>query len=175
MLTGTVCRFVCAVMIIIFGCLAGNSLATDNAKTLTLTKALSQVKLFADLSNTERDALKTVATLRQGKARERIIRQGKISGKMFIILEGDAEVQINGKFFVTLTGQPLVGEIEFLNELPATADVLLRKETNLIELDNAALTSLMEKQPRLGYVLMREIAKIEAQRLSKTSTKKEKK
>ncbi len=172
MFTGKVCRFICAVMILL-GCLAGNSLSADNTKTLNLSKTLSQVKLFAGLTNTERDALKNAASLRQGKEGERIIQQGKTSGKMFIILEGDAEVRIDGKSFVTLTGQSLVGEIEFLNECPATADVLLHKETNLIELDNVALNSLMEKQPRLGYVLMREIAKIEAQRLRRTSTKKD--
>ncbi len=173
MFTGKVCRFIVCAVVMILGCLAGNSLAADNTKTLNLSKALSQVKLFAGLTNTERDALKTVATLQQGKEGERIIQQGKTSGKMFIILEGDTEIRIDGKLFVTLTGQSLVGEIEFLNEFPATADVILRKETNLIELDNIALNNLMEKQPRLGYVLMREIAKIEAQRLRKTSTRKD--
>ena len=96
MFTGKICRFICAVVIIL-GCLAGNSLSADNTKTLNLSKTLSQVKLFAGLTNTERDALKNVATLRQGKEGERIIQQGKTSGKMFIILEGDAEVRIDGK------------------------------------------------------------------------------
>ena len=171
MFTLKVCRFVCAV-VIIFGSLAGNSLAAEDTKTLTLSKALSQVKLFAGLTNTERDLLRTIASLRQGKEGERIIQQGKTSGKMFIILKGDADVRIDGKSFVTLTGQALVGEIEFLNKHPATADVLLLGETDLIELNNIALDRLMEKQPRLGYVLMREIAKIEAQRLRKASAKK---
>jgi len=152
--------------------MAVTSLAEEKAKTLTLSKALSQVKLFADLTNAERDSFKKVATLRQGKVGERIIQQGKPTDKMFIILEGKAEVRINGKSFDILSDQPLVGELEFLNELPATADVFLRSKTILIELDNAALTSLMERKPRLGYVLMREIAKIEAQRLRKASIKK---
>jgi len=49
--------------------------------------------------------------------------------------------------------------------------VLLLKETDLIELNYPALTGLIEKQPRLGYVLMREIARIEAQRLRETTAK----
>ena len=96
---------------------------------------------------------------------------GKRSGKMFIVLDGQAEVWVNEKRIVTLSGQSLVGEIEFLDGLPATADVLLLRETDIIELDNAALTALMEQQPGLGYVLMREIAKIEAQRLRRTAEK----
>jgi len=168
---GAASRFVCAVVVVMFGFLVSNSFASDKAESLALSKALSQVKLFAGLTDAERDSLKGAATLRRGKAGERIIRQGNTQDKMFIILESKVEVRVNEKHVATLSGQPLVGEIEFLDKLPATADVLLLKETDLIELNYAALTGLMENQPRLGYVLMREIATIEAQRLRKTSPK----
>jgi CRP-like cAMP-binding protein len=84
---------------------------------------------------------------------------------MYVVLEGQAEVRVNGKLVATLPEGSLVGEIEFLDGLPASADVIVLKETRLIEINNAALTSLMRKQPRLGYVLMSEIARIEGQRL----------
>jgi CRP/FNR family cyclic AMP-dependent transcriptional regulator len=164
-------RFVWAVVVVIYGSLASNSFAAEEAEALALSKALAQVKLFAGLTDAERDALKAAATLRRGKAGERIIEQGEALDRMFIILEGQAEVWVDGKHLVTLSGQPVVGEIEFLDMLPASADVLLLKETDLIELNYAALTSLMEKQPRLGYVLMREIAKTEARRLRNTDAK----
>jgi signal-transduction protein with cAMP-binding, CBS, and nucleotidyltransferase domain len=171
MFTGAAGRFVVAVVVVMFGYLACNSVAADEAKALALSKALSQAKLFAGLTDAEREALKVAATLRRGKVGERIIGQGKVLDRMFIILEGQAEVRVNGKHLATLSGQPLVGEIEFLDMLPATADVLLLKETDLIELHYASLAGLMEKQPRLGYVLMREIARIEARRLRDTSSK----
>ena len=171
MFTGVAGRFIWAVVFVMFEYLACNSFAADEGKALALSKALAQVKLFAGLTDAERDALKAAATLRRGKAGERIIQQGEALDRMFIILEGQAEVRINGKHVVTLSGQPLVGEIEFLDKLPAAADVLLLKETDLIVLNYAALTGLIEKQPRLGYVLMHEIAKIEARRLRKTNQK----
>ena len=87
------------------------------------------------------------------------------------MLEGRAEVRVNGRHIVTLSGQSLFGEIEFLDMLPVSADVVLLEETDLIELRNSALTALMEKQPRLGYVLIREIARIEARRLRDTNQK----
>jgi CRP/FNR family cyclic AMP-dependent transcriptional regulator len=164
-------RLLLAIVVVMFGYLACNSFAADETKALALSKALAQVKLFAGLTDAERDSLKAAATLRRGKAGERIVQQGKVRDRMFIILEGQAEVRVNGKHFVTLSGQSLVGEIEFLDMLPASADVFLLKETDLIELNYAALTGLMEKQPRLGYVLMREIARIEARRLRDTTSK----
>ncbi|MBW1781714.1 MAG: cyclic nucleotide-binding domain-containing protein [Deltaproteobacteria bacterium] len=171
MVRRTARRLFCAVVIVMFGYLSGYSFASDEAKSVALSKALSKVKLFAGLTDAERDALKAAATLRRGKAGERIIRQGQTLERMFIILDSKVEVEVNGRHVVTFSGQPLVGEIEFLDGLPAAADVLLGKDTDLIELNHAALTGLMKNHPRLGYVLMREIATMEAQRLRKTTQK----
>lgn len=162
-------RIVWAVLVLLFGNLAGNCLAADQPKSRALSKALVQVKLLAGLTDAEREALKAAATLQRGKAGDRIIEQGKIQGKMFIILEGSVKVFVNGKQVATLSDQPLVGEIEFLDRLPASADVFLQTETDFIELNGDSLTGLMEKQPRLGYVLMREIARIEARRLRQSN------
>lgn len=167
MVTGLAARLFLAVVVVVAlsGNFAGHSFAADKAKALELSKALGQAKLFAGLTDKERAALKAAATLRHGKEGERIIEQGKFTGRMFVILEGQAEVRVNGKSVATLPEQSLVGEVEFLDGLPGSADVIILKETDLIELNSAALTVLMKKQPRLGYVLMGEIARIEAQRL----------
>ena len=167
MVTRMAGRFVWAVVVVMLGISAGNSFAAD--KALALSNAVAQVKLFADLTDAERDELKSAVTLRSGEAGERIIEQGKALGKMFVILEGQVEIRVNGKHVATHSGQILIGEIEFLDNLPACADVLLTQETDLLEIDCAALTALMEKRPRLGYVLMREIASIEGRRLRESS------
>ena len=167
MVTGLAGRLLWAVVIAVvaLGSFGGNSLAADKAKALVLSKALGQAELFAGLTGKERAALKLAAKLWRCKEGERIIEQGKSLGRMFIILDGQAEVRVNGKLVATLPEQSLVGELEFLDMLPASADVVVLKETYLIELNNAALTDLMKKQPRLGYVLMSKIARIEGQRL----------
>lgn len=167
MVSGTAARLFLAVVVVVvvLGNFAGNSFAADKAKALELSKALGQAKLLAGLTDKERAALESAATLRHGKEGERIIEQGKSFGRMFIVLEGQIEVRVNGKIVATLPEQSLVGEVEFLDMLPASADVVILKEAQLVELNNVALTGLMKKQPRLGYVLMSEIAKIEVQRL----------
>ncbi len=54
---------------------------------------------------------------------------------MFVVLEGQAEVRVNGKPVATLPEQSLVGEVEFLDTLPASVEVVVLKETRLIELE----------------------------------------
>lgn len=167
MVTGLAARLflVVVVVVTVVGNFAGNSFAADKAKALELSKALGQAKLFAGLTTKERASLKSAATLRHCKEGERIIAQGKPLDRMFILLEGQAEVRVNGKPVATLPEQSLVGEVEFLDMLPGSADVIILKESRLIEVNSAALTGLMKNQPRLGYVLMGEIARIEGQRL----------
>ena len=154
-----------AVVFAVVGNFGAASFAAEKAKELELSKALGQAKLFAGLTNEERDALKSAASLRHCKAGESIIEQGKPLDRIFIVVEGQTEVKVNGKTVATLPEQSVVGEVEFLDKLPASADVVALKEALLIELNNAELISLMKKQPRLGYVVMSEIAKMEAQRL----------
>jgi CRP-like cAMP-binding protein len=155
----------------LFGVFIGNCFASGGPKTLSLSQALSRVDLFSELTEVERDSLKDVATLRRGKSGEQIIQQGKAGNKMFILLEGRAEVRVNHIMVASLSGQTLVGEIEFLDTLPASADVFLLEEADLIELNYDALTRFMENQPRLGYLIMRKIAQITARRLRNTNPK----
>jgi len=147
------------------GTFSAGLFAADKAAGAELSRAISQAKLFAGLTDKEKAALEAAASLRRGKKGEGIIAQGKSSGAMFIVLDGQAEIRVNGKLVATLPDQSLVGEIEFLDGLPPSGDVVISKDTSLIALDNAALGGLMKKQPRLGYVLMHEIARIEARRL----------
>lgn len=157
--------FLAVVVVIAFGSFATKALAADKASTMELSKALGRAKLFAGLTEKERSQLKSAATLRHCREGERIIEQGKHLDRMFVLLEGEAEVKVSGKLVATLPSQSLVGEVEFLDSLPASSDVAILKDTQLIELNNALLTGLMKKQPRLGYVLMSQIAKTEGQRL----------
>lgn len=151
--------------VVLLAAFGGSSFAAEGTKPLELSAAIGQAILFAGMTDDERAALKMAATLRQGQEGERIIEQGKRLDSMFIVLEGSAEVRIDGRALATLPEQSLVGEIEFLDMLPANADVTLLKASYLIKLDNATLRTLMNEHPRLGYVLMSEIAKIEARRL----------
>ncbi len=157
--------FVTSVICIVGVGLSAGLLAAEGGASSELTLALSQAELFRDLTDDERTALESVATLLSGNEGERIIEEGKPLDRMFIVMEGQVEVKVGGVLVATLSPQALVGEVEFLDLQPASADVFVMGNTRLIALDNAGLNALMVQQPRLGYVLMREIGTILAQRL----------
>ncbi len=164
-------QFVLALLVALLVDFPTHSSAAGEADLSPLFKDLIQVELFGGLSDEDFEALAKTAALRHGEAGERLVEQGKIQDRMFIILSGEARVLVNGILVATLSGQSLVGEMEFLDMLPASADVVLVNETDIIELNNDSLNDLMEKQPRLGYVIMRRIAEIECQRLRASNLK----
>ncbi len=139
--------------------------ATAQDNTAALDEAIGKVTIFAGLTTAERIELRAASTLRTGKAGDVVIEQGKPLSKMLVILDGTSEVWINGSLLLTLTGQNLFGEVEFLDSLAGSADVKLATGASILELDNAALIGVMDRNPRIGYVVMREIAKIEGRRL----------
>ncbi|MCF7668548.1 MAG: cyclic nucleotide-binding domain-containing protein [Verrucomicrobia bacterium] len=162
---------VVSVVFALIGIMVCDSFAVDKMEPSELSEALAQVELFDKLTDAERGVLEAAATLRDGKAGKQMIEQGKKLDKMFILLNGRAEVIANGERVAVLSGRPLLGEIEFLDKGPGSADAFLIEDTKFIELDNAELNKLMEKHHRIGYVLMHEIAKIEAVRLRATNQK----
>jgi len=142
-----------------------NAFAEERIKPLDLSAAISHTSLFTGLTEKEKDLLKLVATLQLYREGERIVEHGQTLDRLFVIIDGQAGVMVDGKLVATLPEQSLVGELEFLDMLPAIAEVTLLKETYVIELNNNQLRILMNKHPQIGYKLMSEIAKIEAQRL----------
>ncbi len=134
-----------------------------------LDQALAKAELLADLEPSERELLKPAAALRRIQAGEHIARHGHYPGKIFIVLDGKAQVEHQGRLITTLSGEIIVGETEFLDKKPMFADVIVQEDTQVIELDNDRLSEILHKHPGLGYAVMREIALIEARRLRSTT------
>ena len=159
---------VCVILIMLamIGTYASVSGATGDP---ALLKALSRVHIFASLTDDELHALQSAATLHHMKTGECLTKPDMTINSMFIVLDGQADVFRKDMLVATLSGQFLIGETEFLVQLPTFVDVIITKETDVIKVRNAALNDLMERYPRLGFAIMSEFAKIEAQRLRTTT------
>lgn len=106
------------------------------------------------------------ATRRQFKRGESLVQVGRRTHGVFLLLNGTACVQIPGQTRATEIGPGEVcGEISFLDELPATADVVARDATDAYYLDRQTLQSLFELFPHLGSRFYRSLASILSHRL----------
>lgn len=91
------------------------------------------------------------ASRRQLSAGEYLVQRGKPSNGLYLLLKGTADVKIAspGKSPSVGPGEPC-GEISFLDDLPATADVIANEAVEAYFLDRPTLQSLFELFPHLG-------------------------
>jgi len=106
------------------------------------------------------------ATRMHFKAGEQFVHRGKRTHGVYLLIQGTASVQIAGHGKAREIGPGEVcGEISFLDELPATADVVAGDPVLAYYLDRPTLQSLFELFPHLGSRFYRSLASILSRRL----------
>lgn len=106
------------------------------------------------------------AARRQFKAGELIVQQGKRTHGVYLLLKGTASVQIPTQSgSLGISAGEACGEISFLDELPATANVVAKEEVEAYYLDRPTLQSMFELFPHLGSRFYHSLAAILSRRL----------
>jgi CRP-like cAMP-binding protein len=133
--------------------------------------ALRRSELFSGLSD---EQLKRVAELGEDIVFERgeiVVREGQPGEQIFIVRRGMVEVQVSRaeasdaagsppqERIVTLGPGQAFGEMAILDRGPRSATVrCVEDDTRLYAIPRQALMSLCEEDPRIGYLLMRNLA-----------------
>jgi CRP-like cAMP-binding protein len=85
--------------------------------------------------------------------------RGKPTNGVYLLLKGRGTVKISASIKIAPIGPGEVcGEISFLDEMPATADVIAEGAVEAYYLDRATLQSLFELFPHLASRFYRSIA-----------------
>jgi CRP-like cAMP-binding protein len=106
------------------------------------------------------------AVRRQFKAGETMVHKGKPTEGLYLVLKGTAAVQIPSRSgSLGVSAGDVCGEISFLDELQATADVVAKEAVEAFYLDRRTLQSLFELFPHLGSRFYHSLAAILSRRL----------
>jgi CRP-like cAMP-binding protein len=102
----------------------------------------------------------------QFNAGQSIVEKGKSTRGVYLVLKGTASVRIPSReTSLEISAGQVCGEISFLDELPATADVVANEAVEAYYLDRPTLVSLFELFPHLGSRFYRSLAGILSTRL----------
>jgi len=106
------------------------------------------------------------ATRLEFKAGDLVVQKGKATNGIFLLLKGSAKVQIPSQKRAPVIGPGEVcGEISFIDELPATANVVAEERSEVFYLERSILQSLFELFPHLGSRFYRSLASSLSRRL----------
>jgi len=105
------------------------------------------------------------ATRMKFKPGDLLVHQGKRTHGVYLLLKGTAAVQIPSMGTHLINPGEACGEISFLDELPATANVVAKEEVDAFYLDRPTLQSVFELFPHLGSRFYQSLAAILSRRL----------
>jgi len=94
-----------------------------------------------------------------------LVHQGKRTHGVYLLLKGTATVQIPSMGTHAINPGEACGEISFLDELPATVNVVAEEEVEAYYLDRQTLQSVFELFPHLGSRFYQSLAAILSRRL----------
>ncbi len=118
-----------------------------------LFERLSNVPIFAPLSDEETQKLAAASVVRVFAPDESIVRQGQKGNSMFVIHRGAVKVQIKeegvSKTLRTLREGDFFGEMALLTGEPRTATVIAEEETEVLEINNQCLKPILEENSEL--------------------------
>jgi CRP-like cAMP-binding protein len=99
------------------------------------------------------------------KAGEHVVQRGRRTHGVFLLLKGTAAVDIPSTTPRVIGPGEVCGEISFLDELPATANVIANDAVETFYLDRPTLQSLFELFPHLGSRFYHSLSAILSHRL----------
>lgn len=131
-----------------------------------LDSMLRQATLFEGLSPEELEAIAALFRPRAFRAGEIVTTQGERGDELFLVSQGFVEVTLQQpgsdaepRSVVHLGPGQLVGEMALVDRGPRSATVRALTDGTLLQaLQRDAFLELCEKNPRLGYVVMRNMA-----------------
>lgn len=119
-----------------------------------LVDILAALALFADLSRPQLEAVAHTMEEEYFGEGQRILRQGFSGSNLYIILSGEAAVQINGERRATLARGDFFGEISVLLGEPPAADVVAIRPLRCLALPGSEVETFLTAYPRVTYRML---------------------
>lgn len=142
----------------------------DHIVGMEVCSGARETELFRSLPQGDMAHLARIGRIAEHPAGTRFVVQGSEADKIFIILEGCAEVRVDDQVIAELRDGAIFGEMALAGRTRRNADVILKERGRIIEMDLDRLERLMESRPQLGYHVMRNLAGSLSSKLAKTTT-----
>jgi CRP-like cAMP-binding protein len=131
---------------------------------MSVAETLGQLALFADLTPSQLEAIAHSHEEDVFAPGERVLRRGLSGGNFYVILEGEASVEIDGESRAKLGRGEFFGEISALAGETPTADVIAFTMLRCLVIPGPQLERLLLDRPQLMLRMLR----MEARRLRTT-------
>lgn len=118
-------------------------------------EALKRIPMLRELSVQHLRHVASVSSERTRKEGAVLARQGTPGAEMFLILEGRAVVERDGRVLAHLVANDCIGEMSLIDYEPRSASVIAETPIRLLVLHTRPFHRLIGESPALGRALLR--------------------
>ena len=125
-----------------------------------LVRSLSGLSLFSDLRDADLEAIADPDLERRFTEGERVLRRGLSGSGFYVILDGEAAVEIAGDDEPRkLRRGDFFGEVSTLLDCKPTADVIARTQLHALEIPGPQLETFLLQYPRVTYRMLQTVTR----------------
>jgi CRP/FNR family cyclic AMP-dependent transcriptional regulator len=138
------------------------------------TKVLKKVEIFRGLSLTQLESLAKISEEKNYRGGETVFTERSTGDEVYIIKKGKIciELGLKGKpntaTIQRLSVGQIFGELALVDKRSRSATVVCENDCEIITIDRDKLDELFERDTHLGYIVMKNLAKLLAERLRRT-------
>ena len=141
---------------------------------MTFQEFLKQVSLFKGLTDEEINQIAPLCRLVEGKADDRLIKEGLPVKSVYFLLSGQAVVtkgveQSKQSVIGDVKQGTIIGELSLYDNTEASATVRATEPFKALAIDGMKFSQVMEANPVLGYKIFKKLAQATSRRLKTVS------
>jgi len=124
-----------------------------------LIRSLAGLALFSDLANPDLEAIADPERERRFAAGERVLRKGLSGAGFYVVLDGEAAVEIDGREPRVLRRGDFFGEVSTLLGTVPSADVVAHTPLHCLEIAGPKLEAFLLAYPRVAYRMLQTVTR----------------
>ena len=138
------------------------------------TKVIKKVEIFHGLSLTQLESLTHISEEKRYRRGETVFTEHSTGDEVYIIKKGKVciELGLKGKpntaTIQRLSVGQIFGELALVDKRSRSATVVCENDCEIITINRDKLDELFERDTHLGYIIMKNLAQLLAERLRRT-------
>lgn len=84
-----------------------------------------------------------------------IFEKGGIADRMYVVIDGEVEISIDGKFLDTTGAGGIVGEMALIDDSPRSATAIAKTQCKLVGVDKNRFNFLVQQTPNFALNVMK--------------------
>ena len=87
-----------------------------------------------------------------------IFKQGAYADKMYVIVDGDVDIEVEGRIVATLTPGNIVGEMALVENLPRSATAIAKTHCRLVPIDRDNFIYIVKEHPQFALFIIKDLS-----------------